>query len=231
MCGRYALAVPPELAEIFRELLGLHGALELEARYNIAPTQDAPIVRARGDRHNRDLDLARWGLVPHWSKDTKIGARTINARSETAATKPAFRDPFRLRRCLVPASGFYEWKSVPGQRQKQPYYIHATGGGLLAFAGLWDRWRGPGGEHVVSFTILTTEPNELVRPLHDRMPVILPAEHFERWLDPELRDVEALEPLLVPASGEVLELRPVSPRVNKPEHDDPACIAAVPTLF
>src|SRR5262245_35107324 len=175
MCGRFTLATSrAQLADLFR----LAGGPELPLRYNIAPTQPVPVVRAAGD--GRALALARWGLIPRWATDPAIGNRLINARSETVAEKPSFRDAFRKRRCLIPATGFYEWAKTAGG--KQPYHFRLLDGRPFAFAGLWERWD-RGGEPVESCTILTTAANAVVRPVHERMPVILPAEAFAAWLD------------------------------------------------
>lgn len=217
MCGRYALNAPPEL---IAELFALSEVPELEPHYNIAPTQRQPIVRVVAGA--RRLDSLRWGLVPPWADDLTIGARMINARAETAAQKPAFRDAFRRHRCLVPASGFFEWKAEAGV--KQPYYIHPREG-LFALAGLWDRWRAPDSTIVETYTILTTEANELLRSLHDRMPVILRPDVFAQWLDPGFHEVGALADLMRPAPPEGIQLRSVSRRVNNVANDDAECVA------
>ncbi len=230
MCGRYTLTAPAdELVEVFDV-----GALTFDhwpPRYNLAPTQDAPVV-VLGHEGERRLGLMRWGLVPAWAADPSIGGRLINARSETAARKPAFRDAFAERRCLVPADGFYEWQklgaSSGGRPAKQPWWIHRPDRRPFAFAGLWERWRGrEGGPTLVSFTILTTEPNERVRPLHDRMPVILPDRAAEdRWLAPEASARE-LEPLLAAVAEDYLAAWPVSTAVNRPANDAPELIERV----
>jgi putative SOS response-associated peptidase YedK len=167
----------------------------------------------------------RWGLIPRWAKDPSIGNRMINARAETVASKPAFREAFQGRRCLLPADGFYEWKRC-GAR-KQPMYLRMLDGRPFAFAGLWARWRPEGGEPVESCTILTTEPNELVADIHKRMPVILPPQDYGPWLDPETRDPARLSGMLQPYSAEEMIAYPVSTRVNRPEHDDPDCVEPV----
>jgi len=227
MCGRYTLLAEfkHQLEEGF-ELMGLEPP---GPRFNISPTQRAPVIRQLDN--TRQIDELRWGLIPHWAKDVTIGSRMINARSETAADKPSFRVPLRRQRCLVPASGFYEWQALEGPsakgRKKQPYYIHRRDNGLLAFAGLWDRWQDKDGETIESFTILTTAPNELMRSLHDRMPVILGREAYDLWLDPSMQDAERLRPLLVPFPDDPLTAHPVSTRVNNVRFDDPSCIDAV----
>jgi len=219
VCGRFSFASPPEVAA---QVFGVAASSLGAPRYNIAPTQEVAIVRWH--EGGRRLGWAHWGLIPAWARDRSLGARLINARAETAADKPAFRGAFKARRCLVPADGFYEW--VHQGRGKQPYFIAFRDGRPFAFAGLWERW-GEGGETVESCTILTTTPNEVVAPLHDRMPVIVPAEHYQRWLDPELRDVRLLQPLLRPHPAHGMVAWPVSPRVNNPRFDDPACRAPV----
>ncbi len=188
----------------------------LSPRYNIAPSQQAPVVRADA-AGGRTLGLLRWGLIPSWAKEAKIGYRMINARAETVAEKPAFRSAFRHRRCLVPADGFYEWRKQG--TVKQPTRITRADGAPFAFAGLWERWRAPDGALIDSFTIITTAANELLRPIHERMPVILDPADFGPWL--EAGGVERL----VPYTDAKLEAVPVSTRVNSPKHDDPACIA------
>src|SRR5262245_33896326 len=187
MCGRYSLATSRgQLADLFR----LAGGPDLPLRYNIAPTQPVPVVRAAGD--GRALALARWGLIPHWASDPAIGNRMINARSETVAEKPSFRDAFRKRRCLIPATGFYEWLAQAGG--KQPYHFRLHDGRPFAFAGLWERWD-RGGEPVASCARRTTEVNAVVRPVHGRMPVIMPPEHFAAWLTAGTREgAELLRP-------------------------------------
>jgi putative SOS response-associated peptidase YedK len=220
MCGRFTLAVPTEqLAAQFQ----LPAAPELAARYNIAPTQEIAVVRA--DDGGRRLSLMRWGLVPSWAKELAIGAKMINARSETAAEKPAFRSAMKQRRCLIPADGFYEWQARPGG--KQPFYIHMADGRPFAFAGLWEQWRTPEGPWLETCTILTTAANELMSPLHDRMPVIVAPEHYGLWLDPGLHDAGPLQELLAPYPAEAMAVSPVSKAVNKVGNDDPSLIAPV----
>jgi putative SOS response-associated peptidase YedK len=213
MCGRFSVGVNVD------QLAGEFGfdfsGVEHEPRYNVAPGQDVLAV-ARGPAGLRAGAL-RWGLVPHWATDPAVGARMINARSETAATRPSFRMPFRSRRCWVLADGFYEWQRVPGGG-KQPYHVRLADGRPFAMAGLWDRWRREDRE-VVSCTILTTLPNDAVAPLHDRMPVILAAGDRERWLDASATP-DALHALLRPYAG-ALETYPVSPLVGSPANDRP----------
>jgi putative SOS response-associated peptidase YedK len=219
MCGRFTLTDPDQdLAEQF----DLPEIPALEPRYNIAPTQAVAAVRVAAGGAVRELVLLRWGLIPFWAKDPEIGARLINARSETVAEKPAFRDAFKRRRCLVVADGFYEWQKQQGK--KQPFYIRLRAGQPFAFAGLWERWRGAEESIVESCTLLTTSPNGLMQPLHNRMPVILQPRDYELWLDPGVVRAELLQPLLVPYPAEEMEAYPVSRRVNSPDNDDPRCI-------
>ncbi|HEX6142358.1 MAG TPA: SOS response-associated peptidase [Geminicoccaceae bacterium] len=220
MCGRYVLTSP---LEAVHELFDVPERPNLGARYNIAPSQEVPIVRLTRDGAGRELALVRWGLIPHWAKDPSIGNRMINARVEGVASKPAFRDPFRRRRCLVPADGFYEWRK--DGRKRQPYLIRLKEGGLLAFAGLWDIWRDPEGQSIHSCTIITGPPNELVAPLHDRMPVILGRDDHQRWL---AADPEEAGTLLRPCPSDWLECFPVSPRVGSPANDDPELVRPLP---
>jgi putative SOS response-associated peptidase YedK len=219
MCGRYVLSTP---GDVLAELFQLPAPVELAARYNIAPTQAVPIVRASVE-DGRELAFAQWGLVPHWAKERAIGNRLINARGETLAEKPSFRDAFKRRRCLIPADGFYEWRKVDGG--KQPYLLRLRGGALFAFAGLWSTWRDrERGETLESCAIVTTSPNALAATIHDRMPVILPPERHARWLDPAATDPVALASLLVPYPDGEMEAYPVSTRVNSPRNDDPSLI-------
>ena len=225
MCGRTSLtATPEELAEAF----ALDEVPALAPRYNIAPTQPMPAVRVFAATGKRRLGLLRFGLVPHWAGDPSVGARLINARSETAKARAAFRDPFRERRCLVPATGFYEWRRV--NRDRQPYLLHRRDGRLMGLAAVWDRWRpAPGveGEPIESCAILTTPANELVARLHDRMPLVLDPADFALWLDPQVTDPARLLPLLRPYPAEEMVAVPVSPRVNSPHNDDPSLVEPI----
>jgi putative SOS response-associated peptidase YedK len=227
MCGRYTLALPlGELVEVFD--VAQLGMGEWPPHFNIAPTQRAPVVLADGSGKRR-MGLMRWGLVPSWAKDTAMGNRMINARAETAAEKPAFRAAFRARRCLVPADGFYEWRRPEqGSGPKTPYHIRPPGGGVMAMAGLWERWR-PGPEdqeEMHTFTILTREAAPWIRPLHHRMPVVLSPSAWSPWLDPD-SGAERLHELLEAAGDPPLEAREVSTHVNRPGNDDPACMVPV----
>jgi putative SOS response-associated peptidase YedK len=226
MCGRYLQTTSREgLASWF----GFEGGPALEPRYNVAPSQPVPVVRAAADGKQRELVFVRWGLVPSWARDESFGAKTINARAETLAEKPAFRTVFRRRRCLVPADGFYEWKKVG--KHKQPHVIRPLDGNPLAFAGLWDRWENAEGEVLESATIVTTDANDLLRPLHERMPVILPREHYALWLDPQHQQTDDLVPLLVPYPDERLIVSPVSSWVSDARHEGERCLAPPGTLF
>jgi putative SOS response-associated peptidase YedK len=200
-------------------------ALLRTPRYNVAPTQLAPVIRNRAVRFVEPL---RWGLVPFWAKSLSVGVKMINARSETVADKPPFRTALRDRRCLVVADGFYEWKR--DGKQRRPFYFRPRAGGLLTFAGLWERWKGPDGIWVRSFTILTTTANELVEPLHDRMPVILTGDDRDRWLGPDPIPAEPLLALLRPAPADSLVCFEVSPAVNRADHEGPDCILPVNDL-
>lgn len=222
MCGRYTLTQP---GDILTELGADTGEIELAPRYNIAPTQNAPVVRATRENDGRELRLMRWGLIPFWAKDTAVGNRMINARSETVAEKPAFKSPLLRSRCLVLADGFFEWRKVQGG--KQPYYIHLKENRPFTIAGLWDRWAsGPEGP-VESFTILTTEANEKVASLHDRMPVILAGEARDVWLNRSVDDTQALVSLLRSVGDDQIDFTPVSKIVNSPANDVPECVRPI----
>lgn len=220
MCGRYSLSSPGEL---LTEVFEVEESLQLEPRYNIAPTQEAPIVRARGD--SRSLELARWGLIPSWANEASIGARTINARSETAAELRSFREPLKRRRCLVPADGFYEWQELGSG--KQPFHLTRADRRPMAFAGLYDRWRDRDDSWIDSYAVLTTRPNTLLEPIHDRMPVILARQAWATWLDPSIDDPELLRPLFEPFPAEEMAAVPVDRFVNKVANDSPRCVREV----
>jgi putative SOS response-associated peptidase YedK len=231
MCGRYLLHADPKLIERAFGAEFSQIPRELVPRWNIAPTQIVPIVRnqpgrelkivRQGEGGERELVTVRWGLIPAWAKDPAIGNRMINARAEGVADKPAFRSAFRTRRCIVPASGFFEWMRQ-GRGPKQPYLIRHRDGELIGFAGLWESWEDRAtGEVVETCTIITCEPNALMAELHDRMPVILDPAHYDRWLDPS---VPGAEELLRPCPAEWLEAVPVSTRVNSPANDDESII-------
>ena len=222
MCGRFTLRTP---AHRLAEAIGAHELPNLPPRYNIAPTQDAAVVRRPREGEGRELAMLRWGLVPPWSEGPDSGYSMINARAETVATKSAFRSAFRHRRCLVPADGFFEWQKVDGR--KQPYLVELSDGEPFAFAGLWEHWEGLGGDVIDSFTIIVTEANELLRPIHDRMPVILDPPDYDLWLEGGPAVARAAHDLLQPYPAERMVAHPVSRRVNNPWHDDPECIASV----
>jgi len=216
MCGRYALTATPE--EV-RALFGYLDGEDFPPRYNIAPSQPVAIVRL--EHGARRLVLARWGLVPSWVKDPKRFALLFNARAETASEKPAFRAAMRYRRCLFPASGFYEWRRGPG-KSKQPYWVRPRGGGLVAFAGLWETWSDRDGGEIDTASILTTDANSTIAPIHDRMPVVIEADDFDRWLDCRGYAPDAVAELLRPAPVALFEAIPVGSRVNTAANDDPA---------
>lgn len=221
MCGRFTQA---QIAELDREIFKLLEVPNLEPRYNLAPTEPAAAVREHADG-GRSLDLLRWGLIPSWADNPSIGNRLINARAESVHTKPAFREAFVARRCLVPADGFYEWRHTGSG--KQPYYIYPLGGGVMAFAGLWEHYAAAAQGPIESFTIITTDANDLVRPIHDRMPVVLPVEAYDEWLDPTRTDIRALRQFLQPYPSAGLELYPVSRYVNSPHHKGAECVEPV----
>ena len=225
MCGRYARFTPAAaLADLFKATDRTSSA----PSYNVAPTDRQPVVRTDADGERVLTDL-RWGLIPSWSRDPRETERSyslINARAETVADKPSFKAAFRQRRCLVPADGFFEWQGQGGG-PKQPYWIQAADGKPLAFAGLWERWRGEldgVSGAITSFTIIVGEPNALVAPLHDRMPVILAPEDWSRWLAPEGDDPATLRPLLAPYPADAMLAMPVSTKVNDPTKDGPDVI-------
>lgn len=202
----------------------------LMPRYNIAPSQDIAVVRyVTKDRQLR-LDMFRWGLIPHWAKDKKIGSKMINARAETITEKPSFKAAFKKRRCLIAAGGFYEWHHHRGA--KTPYYIQLKEESICGFAGLWESWAGPDGDLIQSCTIITTVANKLVRPIHERMPVIIHPENYGSWLGP-LNENKALVQLLRPFPAEEMIAYQVSSKVNNPEHDTPDCLreTRATTLF
>jgi putative SOS response-associated peptidase YedK len=219
MCGRFTLTDPDvDLAVQF----GLPEIPDMQPRYNIAPTQPVAAVRLKAGDEAREMVMLHWGLIPFWAKDPKIGARMINARSETAAQKPSFRMAFRQRRCLVIADGFYEWQKQNGT--KQPFFIRLRDARPFAFAGLWEHWEGKDASVIESCTLLTTEPNDLLRTLHNRMPVILSPGDYDLWLDPEVQQPDLIQPLLRPYAALEMEAYPVSRFVNSPGNDSPTCI-------
>jgi putative SOS response-associated peptidase YedK len=219
MCGRYRLSRRKQLVEEYFDAAS--GDEDWGPRYNIAPTQPVPVIRQHPREPVRDLSLVRWGLVPSWAKDTSAAARMINARSETAAAKPVFRDALRFRRCLVPADGFYEWSRTG--KAKQPYCFEVNDGELFAFAGLWDRWRDPNGTAVETCSILTTAPNAVTAPVHDRVPVILDPDSYDLWLDPGMNNAAAASEMLKPYDARAMQCYPISTRINSVANDDEEC--------
>jgi putative SOS response-associated peptidase YedK len=214
MCGRFALlAAGPAIAQQF----GVEVTHEIAPRYNIAPTQPVAAVRL-DQKGERELTYFRWGLIPSWAKDPKIGSRMINARSETVAEKPSFRAAFKRRHCLLPASGFYEWQKQNGR--KQPVYIHPADDSIFGLAGLWEMWHDPDGGVIETCTILTTSPNEMMESIHNRMPVIIEAEDYSMWLDPGDNPQQTLH-LLRPYPAEEMEAYAVSTAVNNPRNEGP----------
>ena len=223
MCGRYRLSRRKQLVDEY-----FHSVSEAEdwsPRYNVAPTQSVPVIRQNPKEPVRQLSLMRWGLIPSWATDPSVGVRMINARSETANVKPAFRDALKSRRCLIPADAFYEWSRVG--KAKQPYCFEVNEGELFAFAGIWDRWRDPGGHTVETCSILTTTPNTLTSAVHDRMPVIIDPDAYDLWLDPGMKDVGAASELVKPYDSRLMRCYPVSTRVNHVANDDEECSAPV----
>lgn len=230
MCGRYSLTSPFEaVAQVFH--LSIAMPQWWGSRYNIAPTQLVPVVRAgRDEPEVRRLDELSWGLVPFWAQDPSVGSRMINARSETLTSKPAFKRAFEKRRCLVVSDGFYEWrKNKDGT--KQPFRICHVDRTPIAFAGLWEWWKEKGApedeQPLRSCTIITTDANPVVRPLHDRMPVILPMEHHASWLDPANDDTDALSKLLVPFDPDQTMAYPVTRAVGNPRFEQAACVEPI----
>ncbi len=208
--------------EDLREHFGVDAVPEAGASYNVAPSQKIPAVRV-ADRH-REMVPLRWGLIPSWAKETKVGYRMINARAETVADKPAYRAAFRRRRCLIPADGFYEWQQSGAG--KQPWYFRMKHHGVFAFAGLWEHWQGKD-EVIESCSIIVTGANDTVRPVHERMPVIIDPSDYEQWLDPRIQQADSLKALLRPYPADAMSAYPVSKRVNSPANNDADCIAAV----
>ncbi len=223
MCGRYRLSRRKQLVEEYFD--SISDEPDWRPRFNIAPTQSVPVIRQHPKEPVRDLSLMRWGLIPYWAKGPSGAARMINVRSETASLKPAFRDALRSRRCLIPADGFYEWKR--DGKIKQPFCFAVNDGELFAFAGLWDRWKDPSGNWIKTCSILTTTPNSVASPVHDRMPVILDPDNYDLWLDPGMRDVSAATDLLKPYDARLMRCFPVSSRVNYVANDDAECSRSV----
>ena len=223
MCGRFTLTAS---AQIIAEFFKLSEVPDIKPRYNIAPTQSIATFTFDSKKNQRQFRFMRWGLIPSWAKDLKIGSKMINARSETVAEKPAFRSAIKHRRCLIIADGFYEWQ--PQGKKKQPYYFTMANREPFAFAGLWENWESPEAENIVSCSIITTVANETVQPVHDRMPVILPDDVWEVWLDPSIKNAQQVLPLLKPYDPAAMKKDAVSAIVNSPAKDSPECIQAIP---
>ena len=229
MCGRFTLASDTET--MHQTFLDFAMPMNLSPRYNISPTQDVAVIAntpTDTEIHPEmgQVEFFHWGLIPSWAKDPKIGNRMINARSETLAEKPSFRSAYKRRRCIILADGYYEWKPIPGDRRKQPVYIHLQSQKPFALAGLWEVWQVEGMDAPIrSCTIITCPPNALLEKIHHRMPVILPQAAYAEWLSPDERSADSLQPLLVPYSDEEMEAYPVSTFVNRPTNDSLECIA------
>jgi putative SOS response-associated peptidase YedK len=228
VCGRFVSTTP--LTSLAEQLLVDEVRTDDERpNWNVTPRAEVAIV-AETAEHARVLDRVRWGLVPSWAKDVKIGDRQINARAETIREKPAYRHAFKKKRCLIPVDGFYEWKVIPGQKAKQPVYIHRPGGELIVFAGVYELWRPkdePDAAWLRSCAIITTAANATIAEVHNRMPVVLAPEVHERWLDPDNQDVGSLVDLLVPAPDDLLRWYPISTAVNRPANNGPELLEPV----
>jgi len=223
MCGRYRLSRRKQIVEEYFDTAS--DSEDWAPRFNIAPTQPVPVIRQHPKEPVRELSLMRWGLVPSWAKDSSGAASMISARAETAATKPAFRDALKSRRCLIPADGFYEWARTG--KTKQPYCVEVNDGELFAFAGIWERWKDPSGQWVKSCSILTTTPNAVTAAVHDRMPAILDPDGYDLWLDPGMTNVAAASELLKPFDARLMRCYPISTRINHVANDDEGCSAPV----
>ena len=222
MCGRFSLAAEP--GELQAAFPGFFFPEKMAPRYNIAPSQP---VLALPNNPNKTADLFIWGLIPSWSKDPSFGARLINARGEGVSEKPSFRGAYKYKRCIVPATGFYEWKKASDGKTKTPYNIGMSQGGIFALAGLWDEWLSPDGSVVKTCTIITTSPNSLMSKIHDRMPVILSPESYSEWLNPEPVRPGEVDHLLVPFNESKMAAYPVSTLVNSPANESPLCIQGI----
>lgn len=229
MCGRYTQT---KSGEAIATLFHLSRVPDPTPRYNIAPSQPVAAITQENPTAEHQYRIFQWGLVPSWAKDPAIGNRMINARAETAAEKPSFRTAFKRRRCLILADGFYEWKkadpsaakTAKAKAKKQPYYIQMSDRSLFAMAGLWESWQSGDGSYIESCTILTTEPNGLMQPIHNRMPVILHSKDYDQWLDPQVQKREQLQPLLRPYDKETMQAYPVSTTVNSPRNESATCV-------
>ena len=227
MCCRYVLQV--ETLQALAERLAVGGPMVWRTRYNLAPGERIPVIRGRSAAEAPEIVTLRWGLVPAWARNADTTRAPANARAESLAVRPTFREAFHLRRCLIPASGFYEWQGRG--RRRQPYLFRRQDGAPLCFAGLWEAWRDPIADRAVeTCTIITTAPNELMRPIHDRMPAILAPEDYLRWLDFRLTQPGDLVPLLRPFPAGTMMVTPVTSHVNNVHHDDPACLEPASTV-
>jgi len=222
MCGRFSIADPKAIQSAMKDL-----AIRIpeEPRYNIAPAQMVPVVLNDG---KRELSMARWGLIPSWAKDISIGQKLFNARAETITENPSFRESFMKRRCLIFADGFYEWATVPGNPKRTPFRVTRNDESLFAFAGLWDVWHDPEGDSILSTTIITTTPNELMKSFHHRMPVILPNDRFNDWIVPGSVQPEELMSFLTQYPARLMKAYPVSANVNSAANDDLSCLEPLP---
>jgi len=220
MCGRYAVTVD---SDAIQQAFSLDSVIDFAPRYNIAPTQYAPIIT---NEHPKTLSLYKWGLVPSWAKDAAIGNKMINARADGVAEKPSYRSAFKRRRCLVPVTGFYEWQKGDG-KAKTPMYIQLKDAELFALAGLWEVWHSPEGDELRTFTIITTDANEFMSPIHNRMPVILHKADYDLWLDPNDVPAQVLQPLLRPYEAAKMTAYEVSRAVNTPSIDEPDLVQPV----
>jgi putative SOS response-associated peptidase YedK len=223
MCGRYRLS---RRKEFLAEHFDVEPDEDWEPRYNIAPSQSVPVIRQHPEESKRLGSSMRWGLIPFWAKDPSIGSKMINARAETVATKPAFRDALKKRRCLIPADGFYEWKKN-GPKAKTPFCFTMADHNIFALAGIWNCWKNPDGQMVATCSIITTTPNTLLADVHDRMPVILPNDFYDLWLDPGFQKTDGICELLRPFDPALMRRYEVSRRVNLVKNDDPACAEPV----
>jgi len=227
MCGRVKLSTDFSELQVAFRIPPDRPAPNFAPSWNVAPTDNLPIVRYDSKAGVRSLDLMRWGLVPHWAKDLKLGASMINAMAETIDTKSAFRRAFERRRCLVPVDNFYEWQAI-GPKEKQPYAIALADRGVMALAGLWENWKSPADEWVRSFTIITTTPNELCAPIHNRMPVVLPPETWSAWLGEEPAAPPQLKTMLGPYPADRMTCWPMSKAVGNVKNNDPSLIERMP---
>jgi putative SOS response-associated peptidase YedK len=223
MCGRYRLSRRKQVVEEYFDSAPMED--DWNPRYNIAPTQNVPIIRQNPKEPVREMSFVRWGLIPSWARDSSVAAKMINARSETASMKPAFRDALKCHRCLIPADAFYEWQRIG--KSKQPYCFEVNEGELFAFAGIWDQWKNASGHSVETCSILTTTPNAVTAVVHDRMPVILDPDSYDLWLDPGMKDVGLVSELLKPCNAKIMRSYPVSTRVNQVINDDAECSTQV----